>query len=152
MSKTKESLNLYFISILTGILVFILYLHFEDNFMRNNCILKLMISLIFIIITISVICILVTNPDTNNHCNCLSEHDYSFLLVHENKNETVCSRSNDLNELLLKCELGDLLYFFSDDFSITSDQLCLKINDQKTKKIKLKYNSDDSFLIIIENN
>ena len=152
MTKDKGK---YLLKILLGTCAFatltlILYLYFGDEYMKTCCLLKICIAAIFIICVVLACVLLFSPPCGTNFDVCKCDCKYAFVLVRQNKNETVSIKSNDLKKLLEKAMNGDRLRFFSDDFCIDSEMLSIKIENNKTKELILKYEGNGEFLVLVK--
>ena len=152
MNKKEHTFALICFLVLCAIgsLMLILYLYFGDYYMKNCCLLKIWISIVLIACIIFAL-ILVWGSASENPCmEHICNYKYDFVLVHNNKNETIATKSDDFKVLLEKAQNGDLIYFFSDNFSIDSEMLTIKMQDDSLKKIILNYKGNDVFEVIVE--
>ena len=148
--KGKYLLKIFLGTCAFGILTLILYLYFGDEYMKTCCLLKICIAAIFIICVV-LACVLLFSPSCRTSSDvCKCDCKYGFVLVRHDKNETVSMESNDLKKLLQKAKNGDRLCFFTDEFYIDSEMLSIKIENNKTKELILKYEGNGEFLVLVK--
>ena len=148
--KGKYLLKIFLGACAFGTLTLILYMCFGDECMKACRLLKLGIAAIFFI-CFMLACVLLFSASGDSsfdvsNCDC----KYSFVLVRQNKNETESTGSNDLKKLLKIAEGGDRLRFFTDEFYIDSEMLSIKIENNKTKELILKYEGNGEFLVFVK--
>lgn len=119
----KKIIQYLFVSVGLSTLVLILYLYFGDDYMKRNCLCKILILLMFLLCFILVFCALFCNDGSSDDIDVCFHQD--FVLIHKNreKNETVLTESCDLEELLKKAKNGDTIIVRTDEFRITPDML-----------------------------
>lgn len=133
-----------------AVLMLILYFYFEDNFMKNYLLLKILICALFVLIAFMVMAILFCPCSNTSFENCKidsSMEHCDFLLVHKEYNSIKYTGSMKLNELLQNVEDGDKIIIYSDEFSISPDMLYIDMENKEKKKITLISKGNNEFIV-----